>query len=152
MNAPTFRALRQRATRTDPEAGSATVFVAITVLGLLILCGLVVDGGAKLRAVQRADHVAAEAARAAGQAVDPAALAAGDARVDRQAAVDAANGFLAAAQATGAASISADGTTIVVTVTSTAPTVFLDLIGVSEFTVTGHGTAVLVHAVTGGGP
>jgi Tfp pilus assembly protein PilX len=151
MNVPTLHALRCRPAGIDREAGSATVFVAITVLGLLILCGLVVDGGAKLRAVQQADRVATEAARAAGQAADPAALAAGDARVDRQAAVNAANGFLAAAQATGTGSISADGTAVEVTVTTTAPTVFLGLIGVSSFTVTGHGKAVLVHGVTGGG-
>ena len=45
-----IRTLRRRVTDTDHEAGSVTVFVAITVLGILILCGLVVDGGAKLRA------------------------------------------------------------------------------------------------------
>ena len=147
-----MRALRHRLADTDREAGSVTVFVAITVLGILILCGLVVDGGAKLRAVQHADRVATEAARAAGQAADPAALAAGDARVDRQAAADAAATFLAAAQATGTATISADGTAVEVTVTTSAPTVFLGLLGIPTFTVTGHGRATLVHSVTGGGP
>ena len=151
MSAPMIRTLRRRVTATDREAGSVTVFVAITVLGILILCGLVVDGGAKLRAVQHADRVATEAARAAGQAADPAALAGGEARIDRQAAADAATTFLAAAQATGSATISADGTAVEITVTTTAPTVFLGLIGVSTFTVTGHGRATLVHGVTGGG-
>ena len=150
MNTPTPLALRQRLARSDSEAGSVTVFAAITVLGLLILCGLVVDGGAKLRAVQQADRVATEAARAAGQVADPAALAAGDASVDRQGAVNAANSFLAASSATGTATISADGTAVEITVTTSAPTVFLGLIGVSSFTVTGHGQATLVHGVTGG--
>jgi Tfp pilus assembly protein PilX len=145
-------ALRSRLADTDREAGSVTVFVAITVLGILILCGLVVDGGAKLRAVQHADRIATEAARAAGQAADPAALAGGEARVDPQAAVDAATAFLAAAGATGSATVSADGTAVEVTVTTTAPTVFLGLIGIPAFTVTGHGRATLVHGVTGGGP
>jgi len=146
-----IHALRRRVAGTDRDAGSVTVFVAVTVLGILILCGLVVDGGAKLRAVQHADRVATEAARAAGQAADPAALAGGEARVDRRAAVDAATAFLSAAGATGSATVSADGTAVEVTVTATAPTVFLGLIGVSTFTVTGHGRATLVHGVTGGG-
>ena len=143
-------ALRLRVAGTDREAGSVTVFVAITVLGILVLCGLVVDGGAKLRAVQRADRVATEAARAAGQAADPAALASGEARVDRQAAVDAATAFLTAAGEAGTATVSADDTAVEVTVTTTAPTVFLGLIGIPAFTVTGHGRAILVHGVTGG--
>ena len=143
-------ASRRRVADTDREAGSVTVFVAITVLGILILCGLVVDGGAKLRAVQRADRVATEAARAAGQAADLAALAGGEARVDRQAAVDAATAFLTAAGEVGTATVSADDTAVEVTVTTTAPTVFLGLIGIPAFTVTGHGRAILVHGVTGG--
>ena len=143
-------ALRRRVADTDREAGSVTVFVAITALGILILCGLVVDGGAKLRAVQRADRVATEAARAAGQAADLAALAGGEARVDRQAAVDAATAFLTAAGESGTATVSADDTAVEVTVTTTAPTVFLGLIGIPAFTVTGHGRAILVHGVTGG--
>lgn len=146
------RALHRRPAATDPEAGSVTVFVAITALGILILCGLVVDGGAKLRAVQQADRIATEAARAAGQALDPAALAGGQATLDRQSAVDAAHAFLAAAQATGTATVTPDGTTVEVTVTTTAPTVFLGLIGVGSFTVTGHGQATLMHGVTGGVP
>ncbi len=145
-------ALHRRLAATDPEAGSVTVFVAITALGILILCGLVVDGGAKLRAVQQADRIATEAARAAGQALDPAALAGGHAALDRQGAVDAATAFLAATQTTGTATIAPDGTTVEVTVTSTAPTAFLALIGIGAITVTGHGQATLVHGVTGGVP
>lgn len=144
------RALRHRT--GHPEAGSITAFAAITVLGLLILCGLVVDGGAKLRAVQHADRVAAQAARAAGQAADTGALTAGDARTDRHAAIRAATEYLHSAGTSGTASISNDGATVHVTVTTTAPTVFLGLAGVPTFTVTGHGRATLVHGVTGGTP
>ena len=46
-----------------------TLFFAVAVVGLLVLLGLVVDGAAKVRAVQRADTLAAEAARAGGQAI-----------------------------------------------------------------------------------
>ena len=146
------RAVRDRLAGTHREAGSVTVFAAITMLGILILCGLVVDGGAKLRAAQQADRVATEAARAAGQAIDPAALAGGETRVDRQGAVDAATAFLAASQTNGTATVTPDGTGVDVVVTATTPTVFLSLIGVSTLTVTGHGRATLVHGVTGGGP
>jgi hypothetical protein len=152
MTTALFPALRRRLTGTDPEAGSVTVFAAITILGLLVLCGLVADGGAKLRAVQHADRVATEAARAAGQAANASALAAGHAHIDRHAAIAAATTYLGAAGATGSATVSADGTAVDVTVTTTAPTVFLGLVGVPTFTVTGHGRATLVHGVTGGPP
>ena len=70
------------------EAGSVTVFLAITVVGLLVLIGLVVDGGVKIRAAQHADAVAAEAARAAGQEVAlPEVVGHQDVTVDRQGAV-----------------------------------------------------------------
>ena len=46
------------------QAGSVTLFGVVAGLALLVLVGLVVDGGAKVRAVQRADAIAAEAARA----------------------------------------------------------------------------------------
>ena len=143
--------LRHRMRHEERDAGSATVFVAVTMLGLLVLCGLVVDGGAKLRATQRADRIAAEAARTAGQAVDPAALVAGDVTVDRAAAVQSAQAYLAAAGVTGTVALSPDGTAIEVDVVVTAPSVFLGLVGIESFSVTGHGRAVLVHGVTGGG-
>ena len=143
--------LRHRLRHEDRDAGSVTVFVAVTMLGLLVLCGLVVDGGAKLRATQQADRIAAEAARAAGQAVDPAALVAGDVTIDRAAALESAEGYLAAEGVTGNVALSPDGTAIDVDVVVTAPSVFLGLVGIESFSVTGPGRAVLVPGVTGGG-
>ncbi len=138
--------------RTDPDRGSVTVFFAISVLGLLLLIGLVADGGAKLRATQQAAATAAEAARAGGQELDTAAAAAGaTGRVDRALAIQAALNYLAAAGATGTVTVSDDRTRLTVTVTRTAPTAFLSLIGISELTVTAHAQAVLVGAITGGG-
>ena len=138
--------------RTDPERGSVTVFFAISALGLLLLIGLVADGGAKLRATQQAAATAAEAARAGGQALDTAAAAAGQSgRVDRALAVQAAQDYLTAAGATGTVTVSGDRTRLTVTVTRIAPTAFLSLIGVDRLTVTAHAQAVLVGAVTGGG-
>ena len=143
--------LRTRLTDRD-DTGSVTVFAVISVLGLLLIVGLVTDGGAKLQAAQRADAIAAKAARAGGQVLDlPAAVTGTRVIVDRRGAVAAARAFLNAAGQVGAVSLGPDGTTLDVTVTTTSPTVFLALIGISTLTATGHGQVALVHGITGGG-
>lgn len=135
------------------ERGSVTVFLAVAAVGLLAMVGLVVDGAAKVRAVQRADRVAAEAARAAGQAVDLTAAMSGAAiRVDRRSAVAAAEAYLRAAGVRGRAVISPDGRAVSVTTTTTEPTVFLGLIGIGQFRVEGTAEAELVHSETGANP
>lgn len=135
------------------ERGSVTVFLAVAAVGLLALVGLVVDGAAKVRAVQRADRLAAEAARAAGQAVDLAGVMAGDGvRVDRRAALEAADAYLRAAGAEGGAHVAPGGRTVTVTTSATVPTVFLGLIGIGEFHVRGSAAADLVHFEGGGTP
>lgn len=145
--------LRSRAAGNDPQAGSVTVFLAITVAGLLLLMGLVADGGLKVRASQRADQIAAEAARAAGQALDTSRVQAGDgAHTDPGAAVAAATAYLSAAGHPGTVAVAPDGTAIEVDVTVTAPTSFLSLIGITQLTVHGHAQASLLHSVTGSPP
>jgi hypothetical protein len=130
-----------------------TIFVAVATLGLLTLAGLVVDGGAKVRALQRADRIAAEAARAAGQAVDRGAVLAGSGlRVDRRAALVAAEASLRAAGVDGTARLSDDGRAVAVTVRGSEPTVLLGLIGVARFDVTGTAQAVLVDLEGGTQP
>lgn len=132
------------------DRGAVTLFVAIAMVGLLALAGLVVDGGAKVRAVQRADRIAAEAARAAGQAVDVADVLDGsDVRVDRRAALVAAESYLRASGVEGSVRILDAGRGIAVTTTTSAPTVFLGLIGVPRFTVRGSAEVALVHSVRG---
>lgn len=135
------------------ERGSVTVFLAVAAVGLLALLGLVVDGAAKVRAVQRADRVAAEAARAAGQAVDLTGVMAGEGiRVDRRAAVAAADAYLREARAEGRARVAPGGRTVIVTTSATQPTVFLGLIGIGEFRVRGSAEVDLVHSEGGGTP
>jgi Flp pilus assembly protein TadG len=132
------------------ERGAVTLFVAIAMVGLLALAGLVVDGGAKVRAVQRADRVAAEAARAAGQAIDLARVLEGsDVRVDRRDALVAAESYLRASGVEGSARVIEGGSGIAVTTTTSVPTVFLGLIGVPRFTVRGGAEVALVHSVRG---
>lgn len=146
-----MNALRRRLVHGRPDEGSASVFIVVSVLGLLVLIGLVADGGAKLRATQRADATAAEAARAGGQALDLASAVAGDhGHVDRAIALLAAQDYLRAAGATGWVDVSPDRTRVRVTVTDTAPTAFLGLIGIDTVTVTGTAEATLVDSTTGG--
>jgi hypothetical protein len=144
-------AMRSRLASGGPSDGGAiTLFVAIAMVGLLALAGLVVDGGAKVRAVQRADRLAAEAARAAGQAIDLAGVLEGsDVRVDRRAALVAAESYLRASGVEGSVRVIDGGRAIAVTTTTSAPTVFLGLIGVPQFTVRGGAEVALVHSVRG---
>lgn len=101
-----------------------------------------------MRDIEHADAVAAEAARAGGQAIDPAQAITGDAAVlDQAAAAREARRYLAAAGVKGNVTFSADGTTINVDVTTQRRTVFLQIIGKSTLDVEGHASAELLHGV-----
>ncbi|WP_438306627.1 TadE/TadG family type IV pilus assembly protein (plasmid) [Streptomyces sp. HUAS TT11] len=131
------------------DQGGVTVFVAVCVFALIGIIGLAVDGGSKMRATERADYVAGEAARAGGQAIDPADAITGTAIVvDPQAAAAAAQAYLKSADATGTVSVSGDGKTLTVTVTGSYDTKFLSVVGIGSLPVTGHGKATLLHGVT----
>jgi hypothetical protein len=138
--------------RLARDDGSITLFFCIAVMGLLVLVGLVVDGGAKVRALQRADRLAAEAGRAGGQAIDVSAAIAGDApTVDTQAAVRATQAYLHSEGVLGTVSVADAGHSLVVDVTTSTDTIFLGLIGVNTLTVHGSATVTLVRGVTGAG-
>jgi Flp pilus assembly protein TadG len=131
------------------DAGGVTVFVAVCTVTLIGIIGLAVDGGSKMRATERADALAGEAARAGGQAIDPADAISGTAiTVDPQAAAAAARAYLSSAGATGTVSVSGDGTMLTVTVTGPYDTKFLSVVGIGSLPVTGHGKATLLHGVT----
>ncbi|MET9037665.1 TadE/TadG family type IV pilus assembly protein [Streptomyces mirabilis] len=135
--------------RLHDDRGGVTVFVAICVIALLGIIGIAVDGGGKMRATERADFIATEAARAGGQAIDPAQAIAGTAiTVDPQAAQAAAQAYLRSADMAGTVAVSADGKTLTVTTTSTYNTKFLPAAGIGSLPVTGHGKATLLHGVT----
>ncbi|MFD7283662.1 TadE/TadG family type IV pilus assembly protein [Streptomyces sp. NPDC059862] len=131
------------------DRGGVTVFVAVCVIALIGIIGVAVDGGSKMRAVERADYIAGEAARAGGQAIDPAKAITGEAVVvDPQDAAAAARAYLSTAGATGTVSVSGDGKTLTVTVTGSYDTKFLSVVGIGSLPVTGHGTATLLYGVT----
>ncbi|MFF3350704.1 TadE/TadG family type IV pilus assembly protein [Streptomyces sp. NPDC002779] len=137
-----------RPTRLD-DAGGITVFVAVCVIALIGIIGVAVDGGSKMRATERADYVAGEAARAGGQAIDPAEAISGNAIVvGPQDAAAAAQAYLRTAGATGTVSVSGDGKTLTVNVTGSYDTKFLSVVGIGSLSVTGHGKATLLHGVT----
>ncbi|MGW4271291.1 pilus assembly protein TadG-related protein [Streptomyces seoulensis] len=137
-----------RQTRGD-DRGGVTVFAAVCVIALIGIIGIAIDGGSKMRATERADYIAGEAARAGGQAIDPADAISGTAiDIDPQAAAAAAQAYLNSAGATGAVSVSDDGKTLSVIVTSSYDTRFLSVAGIDSLSVTGHGKATLLHGVT----
>ncbi|MEN3308888.1 MAG: hypothetical protein V7603_5090 [Micromonosporaceae bacterium] len=136
---------------TSPHAflrrddGRVSLFVAVLAVGILALIGLAIDGGAKMRAIERADNLAAEAARAGGQAINaPQAIAGGQKVIDPDLAAAAANSYLTTAGVTGTATPSDDGRQLHVTVTITSNTMVLSIIGITSITVTGTATAVLL--------
>lgn len=63
------------------DRGAATVMTAIIAGAWVTMLAFVVVGGGRIRALQRADNIASEAARAAGSAIDPTQAVPGDDQV-----------------------------------------------------------------------
>jgi Flp pilus assembly protein TadG len=153
------RGERARAGRHDHERGSITLMLAALSVALIALAGIVIDGGAKLRAAENADAVAQEAARAgAGIVNQSTAYSTGTFIVDQSQAIAAARAYLAAAanayQPVGGlhGTVAAHGRdSIRVTVTVSEPTSVLSIIGIDSMSSTGAATAALVTGVTGPG-
>ncbi|MFZ3475976.1 pilus assembly protein TadG-related protein [Streptomyces sp. 2.9] len=121
-----------------------STFFAVTTLAILIVLGLLVDGGGALNAANRATSLAQEAARTAGQQIDPAQAIEGTAiTIDPDAAVGAAQDYLAAAGVQGSAEITDGGQSLTVTVNASYTTLFAQLVGQSSISVTGTAKAHL---------
>ena len=129
--------------RRDDDRGAITLFVAVFTLALLAAIGLVVDGGGKVRALQRADEAAREAARAGSQMLDvPSAVRGDGARVSPAGAARAARAYLAAAGVAG--TVTVEGNAVRVSTRVTYAPVFLAFAGVGPMTVTGEAVAAPV--------
>jgi hypothetical protein len=126
----------------DRGGGTVSAPMAIMILAAAVAVGLAVDGVRAGQGVARADAVAEEAARAAGEAFDPVSLVRGRAVVEPGAAVTAARAYLDAAGATGTVHIVGPDR-IRVDTELTQPTILLGLIGRPEMTSTGSAEAVL---------
>jgi hypothetical protein len=141
-----------------PERGaSVSVMAAGLLVATAVFLGLVIDGGAKITASNKANATAQEAARAGVQAAttsgsggvvpgaSPTALGGSGASVNVARAAAAAQSYLAAAGVSGTAT-PAGGDSLRVTVTIAEPTKVLSLIGVSSYTVTGTADARILYA------
>jgi len=131
------------------DDGSISVFFAVFAIALLLAVGLVVDGGARIRAHQRVNAIAEEAARSGGQEVDIALAQSGEGvRLVRAQARAAATEHLRAAGIRGEVSILGDDR-LVVRAEDSVEMIFLPLIGISSATVVGRGEARLLHRLSG---
>ncbi|MCY0945645.1 pilus assembly protein TadG-related protein [Streptomyces antarcticus] len=144
-----FARLRDRI-RSAGDRGSLSPFYAVMALGIIMIMGLMVDGGGALNATNRATGLAQEAARAAGQQLNvPAAVQGTEITVDPDAAVAAAQDYLAAQNVTGNVSITDGGQRLEVTVHDTYTTFFAQFVGRSTISVSGTAHARL-HTQAGG--
>ena len=136
--------------RLHDERGQVTALWAILALALLVLGGLVYDGGQILTARRDANNLARQAARAGAQQLDENSVRAGTPTLDAAAANAAAREFLARRNVT-PISVTIVDTTVTVTIELTQPTPLLALVGIDDRTVTSTASARSARGVTGEG-
>jgi Flp pilus assembly protein TadG len=133
------------------ERGVVTLWLVTAAFAMTVLVGLAVDLGGQVHAKQRAQDIAAQAARAGGQALQAGPAIRGQAGIsDTGPGVAAARAYLAAApDVTGHARIASGGRTVTVDTASTYTTQFLSVIGIGRLTVTGHAEARINRTIDG---
>ena len=132
--------------RTDRERGqTVSVMVLGFVAALIMVAGLVVDGGQKAAAMNRAETLAAGAARAAANAGAGGTLgSATDQTLAAERARTAAKGYLAAAGGGISSTVRVNGDEVVVRTQIRVHTIFLSLIRINTLRATGAATAKVV--------
>ena len=132
----------------EPESGMVTAFVVIFTVAMIVMAGLVLDGGLALSAKVQAIDDAQAAARAGAQALNiPLYRSTGQITLDPAQATADAERYLANAGHSGTVQVT--GEQVIVTVTISQPTQILSLAGIDHITVSGTGTAT---AEQGGNP
>ena len=123
------------------DRGQVTIFVVVMTVALLVMAGLVLDGGRLFTARRDAQNVAAGAARAGAQGVSEDSLRdpSGSPTLDPTAAFDRAQAFLTAAGANG--TVQVDATTVTVTVTRDVSPLILGIVGIGDRHITATETA-----------
>ncbi|WP_315098018.1 Tad domain-containing protein [uncultured Cellulomonas sp.] len=140
------------------ERGSASVYVIGLIVMLMVVAGLVVDGGRAVNARAALADDAEQAARAGANQLDLVALrGTGEVRIDRPGAEAAARDFLlVVGYAPDEIEVDADAERVQVSVEKDVPTQLLSLILVRSFHVTGDATARAVigidEEIVGGAP
>jgi hypothetical protein len=131
------------------DRGSVTVFVVVFTVALLMVAGLVVDGGYTLAAHRRAFNEAEAAARAGAQAIDMDVFrSTGTVQLDADAARDRAEAYLATTGDDG--TVEVDGDVVRVHVRFEQPMLILSVVGVGPLGIEGDGTARAVRGVLAG--
>lgn len=131
----------------DSERGSTALFLILTVVSLVLVIGLVVDGGGKVQAATNAQQTAASAARAAANSIGAGTMIGQTLAVDSYKAEAAASDYIAASGMEG--TVAVDGFTVTVTTSTNYTTRFLSLIGITQLPVDGQATAQLIDGPTG---
>lgn len=148
MRALTGTARRRLVAARRSDEGAASAFVLGIVLALMVVAGLVVDGGRAVNARAEILDDVEQAARAGANQVDVASLRSGGQVVvaptaARQAAVD---HLVALGYDASRVSVSADSATVTVEASDVVPTALLSLVFVDSFEVRGQAVA---RAATG---
>jgi hypothetical protein len=129
---------RRHRAKSAGDSGQITAFVVVMATALILLAGLVLDGGLTLAARERALNLAQEAARAGAQGINLATYRqTGNLVLSAPLATADAQRYLASTGAQGTVQVT--GNTVTVTVTITQPMQILDAAGLSAITV--HATA-----------
>jgi hypothetical protein len=139
-----------QARRLHGDRGTVTAFVATFTLALLVVGGLVIDGGYTLATRRRAFNEANAAARVGAQAIDESALrSGGTVRLQPERARALAIDYLDAAGLTGTVDVVGD--TITVHITTTQDMTVLGIVGIAPLTIHADGTARAIQGVRTGG-
>ncbi len=139
---------RSRWRRLAGDGGQITAFVVVMMAALILLAGLVLDGGLTLAARERALGEAQEAARAGAQAINLAVYRQdGTLVLIPGQAVAGARAYLASIGASGTATVA--GNAVTVTVTIVQPMQILDAAGLRAITVYATATAVPELGING---
>jgi Putative Flp pilus-assembly TadE/G-like len=139
------RRRQRRAELTD--AGQITAFVVVMMAALILLTGLVLDGGLTLAARERALGLAQEAARAGAQGINLAVYRQNGTLVLNPAlAIADANRYLTSTGTKG--SVQVTGNTVTVTVAITQRMQILDAAGLTTITVHAAASAVPERGIT----
>jgi Flp pilus assembly protein TadG len=133
--------------RTSGEGGAFTPWFVVLVVPMMLMAGLVFDGGQVLAARREALDVAQNAARAGAQAIDGGQIRQGIVAIDPALVNAAAQDYLTATGHTGTVTVT--GTEVTVVVTQIVDMQLLGAIGVDAKTVTGTATARIVRGVEG---
>ena len=123
----------------DGQGGVASLMILTMIPALLIVFGLVIDGGAKAAALDRANRIAMEAARTGAQSVS------GPGDISAAAADSAAQAYLAAEDVAGTVTVTGDR--VDVHVSFAEPTKVLSIIGFDEWAVEGDGFAQVIYRI-----